>query len=242
MILPNLPSKFSSGETLTAAKLNALIEWMRAVSAALPGLQVNAGPGLSFTRGAAGTTLSIARGYLQGGGTAAPADDSLSESKRFTRRLFNWTSAAKPEETEEGTPEDQPRSYSVSVSGGVACVRIHELVSSGVPSNAIRAVPAFTGEVSVAVQKTELVFTPEKSSSEYAVISAVKLADDAANPDVNTEIDVKVSVPGYTLTQTGTRSVVAGITQKKNPHFCGFSNGGMDETRTRDLLRDRQAF
>lgn len=30
--------------------------------------------------------------------------------------------------------------------------------------------------------------------------------------------------------------------QKKSPHFCGLLNGGMDGTRTRDLLRDRQAL
>lgn len=159
MILPSLPSKFSSGETLTAAKLNALIEWMRAVNAALPGLQVNAGLGLSFTRGAAGTTLSIARGYLQGGGTTSAATD-ISASKRFTRRLFNWTTTTEEEKTEEETKTDtktdtKRSKYSVSVSGGVACVRIHELESSGTPSSAIRTAPAFAGEVSVGVPKTE---------------------------------------------------------------------------------------
>lgn len=29
---------------------------------------------------------------------------------------------------------------------------------------------------------------------------------------------------------------------KKNPHKAGFFNGGSDEARTRDLLRDRQAL
>lgn len=65
MILPNLPSKFSSGETLTAAKLNAMIDWMRDIARILPSLQVNTGPGLVYSRSSAGTTVSLAHGYIQ---------------------------------------------------------------------------------------------------------------------------------------------------------------------------------
>lgn len=65
MILPNLPSKFSSGETLTAAKLNTMIDWMRDIARILPSLQVNTGPGLVYSRSSAGTTVSLAHGYIQ---------------------------------------------------------------------------------------------------------------------------------------------------------------------------------
>ena len=92
MILPNLPSKFSGGEILTASKLNTLIDWMRDVARLLPSLQVSTGRGLSFSSGSAGTTISLAHGYVQGSGGEAEepeGDEDASEASR--RRLFRWS-------------------------------------------------------------------------------------------------------------------------------------------------------
>lgn len=90
MILPNLPSKFSGGEILTASKLNTLIDWMRDVARLLPSLQVSTGRGLSFSSGSAGTTISLAHGYVQGsGGEAEEPEDA--EEDAANRRLFRWS-------------------------------------------------------------------------------------------------------------------------------------------------------
>ena len=87
MILPKLPSKFSGGEILTASKLNTLIDWMRDVARLPPSLQISTGRGLSFSRGSAGTTISLAHGYVQGSGGEAN-DAGTPDAPPFNRKTF----------------------------------------------------------------------------------------------------------------------------------------------------------
>lgn len=51
MNLPTIPSNFSSGEVLSAARLNQLLDWMRRVNEILPGIeqQDNSGAGTRIT-------------------------------------------------------------------------------------------------------------------------------------------------------------------------------------------------
>lgn len=59
MNLPTIPSNFSSGEVLTADRMNQILDWMRSVSALLPGLELSTGQGLRISRTPSGTVLSV---------------------------------------------------------------------------------------------------------------------------------------------------------------------------------------
>ena len=152
MNLPHLPSKFSSGETLTAAKLNALVDWMRDVARLLPGLQVNTGRGLIYSRSSAGTTVSLAHGYIQGSDSG---EDAAAVPAARPRRLFAWS-------TETGGDAERP-TWIVRVTDGLALVRPNQ-ASAPEPCVAGVILGAGAGTVNVGIAKTELSFTPKKEA------------------------------------------------------------------------------
>lgn len=211
MILPNLPSKFSSGETLTAAKLNALVDWMRDVARLLPGLQVNTGRGLIYSRSSAGTTVSLAHGYIQGSDSG---DETAETPAAQPRRLFAWSA-------ETGGDEEKP-TWTVSVTDGLAIVRPNQACAPEMRvAGVILGVGAGTVEVGVA--KTELSFAPETIASEFSLVATAKLEDDeSAETGSVTEL-ISVNVPGYKLTSNGTASVVTGISTGESSRTVSFT-------------------
>ncbi|MBE6401477.1 MAG: hypothetical protein E7037_05555 [Verrucomicrobia bacterium] len=201
MNLPHLPSKFSSGETLTAAKLNALVDWMRDVARLLPGLQVNTGRGLIYSRSSAGTTVSLAHGYIQGSDSG---EDAAAVPAARPRRLFAWS-------TETGGDAERP-TWIVRVTDGLALVRPNQ-ASAPEPCVAGVILGAGAGTVNVGIAKTELSFTPKKEASEFSLVTAATLEDDdTAETGSVTEL-ITVNVPGYELKTGGNNgiSVVSGI-------------------------------
>ena len=211
MILPNLPSKFSSGETLTAAKLNAMIDWMRDVARLLPGLQVNTGRGLVYSRSSAGTTVSLAHGYIQGSDSG---DETAEAPAAQPRRLFAWSA-------ETGGDEEKP-TWTVSVTDGLAIVRPNQACAPEMRvAGVILGVGAGTVEVGVA--KTELSFAPETIASEFSLVATAKLEDDESTETGSVTELISVNVPGYKLTSNGTASVVTGISTGESSRTVSFT-------------------
>ena len=64
MDLPSTPNKFNSGEFLTAAKLNKIVEWIKAAEREIRANEIKPGAGLTFTRTAAGTSISAVHRFI----------------------------------------------------------------------------------------------------------------------------------------------------------------------------------
>ena len=191
MNLPHLPSKFSSGETLTAAKLNALVDWMRDVARLLPGLQVNTGRGLIYSRSSAGTTVSLAHGYLQGSDSG---EDAAAVPAARPRRLFAWS-------TETGGDAERPTWID-----GLALVRPNQ-ASAPEPCVAGVILGAGAGTVNVVLNDvpalnkvtltTDLISFPEKRVSAAVSVpvpsaSTTTIALQATGTASSTEVSVTI--------------------------------------------------
>lgn len=199
----NIPT-FRAGETLTADKLNKLCEALREIGALAKSAAVTDVHGGTFTRSRSGTTLSLARGFLQGGGgNAASSGDE--DGSPFERVLFNWKAAEVP-----GGSEGENPTGKITVSAGLVLVRPNSASGAAARSPSVIVSPAEgLGKASVKVPKYAAEFLPE-FSSEFSVLTGAEL-NESSEPAVRTEISVDVSVPGYTLTKTGSTSVLAGI-------------------------------
>lgn len=192
--------KFSRGEILSADKLNRLAAAVEAVEKLAKSAIIQDVAGGTFSRSAAGTTLSFPVVHP----FAEIQEPALKEAPPVTaRRLFGW----KVGET-QGSEET---SWTVSVSSGLALVRPIQLeAAASIAGVALAEASAAEFKASVKLPRLAYKFNAETTGSEFAVLTDAQVSKDKS---VSTEVDQKlqISVAEYELKKSGSVSAVTAL-------------------------------
>lgn len=197
--------KFSRGEILSADKLNRLAAAVEAVEKLAKSAIIQDVAGGTFSRSAAGTTLSfpVVHPFTE------IQEPALKEAPPLTRRrLFGWSVGETPAAEAQG---DAPASWTVSVSSGLALVRPIQLeAAASIAGVALAEASAAEFKASVKLPRLAYKFNAETTGSEFAVLTDAQVSKDKS---VTTEVDQKlqISVAEYELKKSGSVSAVTAL-------------------------------
>lgn len=205
--------KFAKGQTLTADDLNALAAEIDAVRKIAESATLRDVSGATFSRDAAGTTLSVPLTVRRCDADEKP-DDGDGGS---VRRLFRWSSNKR--ETTESAGDLAAPTHDIEVSSGLVLLRPHQLSGAGAGATALDLHPQRVkfSDISASIRKKTFRAQPKLSSCEgIEVIRSLTTSTEGAGvAEITTP--VTVPVPSYRLQSAASAEVVTGWRSSTSP-------------------------